>query len=387
MSGHVVASVERYLELSGKTRNSLKPVSTPCIDDHQLDPADDLVRGELKEESAKIVLKALYVARINRTDLLWAVNSLAREVTIWSVNCDKRLHRLICYMHFSVDMQMECWVGDDPKDCQLALFADASFASWLADSKSTSGCILVLMGPNTYVPISWFCKKQSSTSNSSTESELISLDAALRMEGIPALSLWELIIDVFHPEDTKPNDRADQTAPKPKNMYDELSNVDFVPTNLPEHKGRAKLVLLEDNDPVIQICIKGRNPTLRHVPRVHRVNTDACYERIRDDPGIFLRYWPTKYQLADILTKGSFTKLEWDRLVDLLQIRPYKRTQKEKDVQAMISQPERFQIHYGSDDDAASIPTIKPNHKNRKNIKSERGKQYRSQEVGGINSY
>ena len=117
MSGHVVASVDRYLELSGKNRNSLKPVSTPCIDDHQLDPADDLVRGELKEESAKIVLKALYVARINRTDLLWAVNSLAREVTRWSVNCDKRLHRLICYMHFSVDMQMECWVGDDPKDC------------------------------------------------------------------------------------------------------------------------------------------------------------------------------------------------------------------------------------------------------------------------------
>ena len=62
-------------------------------------------------------------------------------------------------------------------------------------------------------------------------------------------------------------------------MYDELSNVDYVPTNLPAPNGRAVLVLLEDNDPVIQICIKGRNPTLRHVPRVHRVNTDACYER------------------------------------------------------------------------------------------------------------
>ena len=212
------------------------------------------------------MLKALYVARIHKTDLLWAVNSLAREVTRRSVNCDKRLHRLICYMHSSVDMQMECWVGYDPKDCQLALFADASFASWLADSRSTSGCILVLVGPNTYVPISWFCKKQGSISNSSTESELISLDAALRMEGIPALALWELIIDVFHPMPPNPNDRADQTAHKPKNMYEELSSVDSVPTNLSAPNGRAKLVLLEDNDPVIQICIKGRNPTLRHVP-------------------------------------------------------------------------------------------------------------------------
>ena len=100
-----------------------------------------------------------------------------------------------------------------------------------------------------------------------------------------------------------------------------MKSVDLVPPSLPLPNGRACLILLEDNDPVIQICIKGRNPTLRHVARVHRVNTDACYERIREDPGIYMRYWPTKYQLADILTKGSFTKQSWDQLLDLLQIR------------------------------------------------------------------
>ena len=84
--------------------------------------------------------------------------------------------------------------------------------------------------------------------------------------------------------------------------------MDYVPPSLPEPNGRAVLVLLEDNDPVIQICIKGRNPTLRHVPRIHRVNTDATYERIREDPGIYMRHWPTKYQLADRFTKGTFTK-------------------------------------------------------------------------------
>ena len=70
MSGHTSASVDRYLELSGKSRSSLKPVSTPCLDDHQLMPEDDINRGQLKEASAKIVLKALYVARMNRADLL-----------------------------------------------------------------------------------------------------------------------------------------------------------------------------------------------------------------------------------------------------------------------------------------------------------------------------
>ncbi len=70
MSGHVSASVDRYIELLGNTRNSLRPVATPCIDDHQPDPADDMWRGELKEECAKIRLKRFYVARMNRTDLL-----------------------------------------------------------------------------------------------------------------------------------------------------------------------------------------------------------------------------------------------------------------------------------------------------------------------------
>ena len=74
--------------------------------------------------------------------------------------------------------------------------------------------------------------------------------------------------------------------------------------------------------------------------------------------------------------------------MNLLQIRPYKRTQKEKDVQAMISQPEsKFQDYDGSTDDAASIPKTNPNHKNRKNKNSKNGKQYRSQEVGGCESY
>ena len=70
MSGHVSASVDRYLEFSGKPRSSSKLVATPCIDDHQLDLADDLKWGELKDECATIVPKALYCARMNRTSLL-----------------------------------------------------------------------------------------------------------------------------------------------------------------------------------------------------------------------------------------------------------------------------------------------------------------------------
>ena len=41
------------------------------------------------------------------------------------------------------------------------------------------------------------CKKQTSVSHCSTESEIISLDAGLRLDGLPALELWDLIVSVF----------------------------------------------------------------------------------------------------------------------------------------------------------------------------------------------
>ena len=50
---------------------------------------------------------------------------------------------------------------------------------------------------DTFVPISWMCKKQTSVSHSSTESEIISLDAGLRLDGIPALDFLDLIVAVL----------------------------------------------------------------------------------------------------------------------------------------------------------------------------------------------
>ena len=47
-----------------------------------------------------------------------------------------------------------------------------------------------------FVPVSWMCKKQTSVSHSSTESEIISLDAGLRMDGLPAPDLWDIAIEL-----------------------------------------------------------------------------------------------------------------------------------------------------------------------------------------------
>ena len=68
-----------------------------------------------------------------------------------------------------------------PKQCRVGLFKDSDFAGDLEDSTSTSGGALCVFGSHTFVPISWMCKKQTSVSHSSTESEIISLDGRIEV--------------------------------------------------------------------------------------------------------------------------------------------------------------------------------------------------------------
>ena len=62
---------------------------------------------------------------------------------------------------------------------------DADFAGDTRASKSTSGCYVALVGPNTSMPISSLCKEQTVVSHSSAESKILSIEVALRTEVIP----------------------------------------------------------------------------------------------------------------------------------------------------------------------------------------------------------
>ena len=112
-------------------------------------------------------------------------------------DCDKRLSRLIFYIHHTCEYKQYCHVGHTAKQCRLELFQDSDFAGDLEDSNSTSGGTLCIFGSHTCVPVSCMFKKQTSVSHSSTETEIISLDAGLRLDGIPALDLWDLIVAIF----------------------------------------------------------------------------------------------------------------------------------------------------------------------------------------------
>ena len=186
MEGHAKKCVERYCELANKTLNNY---SKSQHHDHQFKEEEMGSVGELAKVCAQIVLKCLYLARIGRLDILWSVNKLGRAITKWTRACDKRLARLISYIQHACEFKQHCHVGNTAQQCRLGLFQDSDFAGDLEDSKSTSERILSIFGSHTCVPISWMWKKQTSVTHSSTQSAIISLDAGLRMDGIPALDL------------------------------------------------------------------------------------------------------------------------------------------------------------------------------------------------------
>ena len=65
---------------------------------------------------------------------------------------------------------------------------------------------------------------------------------------------------------------------------------------------------------------------MRHVSRTHRVALDWLFDRINLDPKIQIKYTDTKNQLADMLTKGNFTRDEWNHLLCLFNISHFSST-------------------------------------------------------------
>ena len=171
-----------------------------------------------------------------------------------------------------------------------------------------------------FFPVSWMCKTQTSVSHSSTESEIVSLDAGLRM----ALDLRDEVIEVLRSTNStvQPNnDGIQETGAtlhsktkiqnvKRKHKVEQWNDVDYVQC----------VYIFEDNEAVIKMTIKGRSPTMRHASRTHRVARDWLFDRINLEHRIQIKYVDTKNQLADILTKESFSRDEWNHLRRLFNI-------------------------------------------------------------------
>ena len=144
MEGHAKKCVERYCEHANQTTQQIFKVATPRMDDHQFKEEVNESAGELSTVCSQHLLECLYLARIGRLDIWWSVNKLARAVIKWTKSCDKRLARLISYIHHTSEYRHFCYVRIAAQQCRVGLFQDSDFARDLEDSKSTSGEVLCI---------------------------------------------------------------------------------------------------------------------------------------------------------------------------------------------------------------------------------------------------
>ena len=176
---------------------------------------------------------------------------------------------------------------------------------------------------------------KGSDSHCSTEHEIISLDAGLRMDGIPALAVWDLVLEVFHAEPNKADGpkREPWRNPSPitkSNMHNSIpikntnvipTNIDHIPSNTMYSDSSAVLYVFDGNEALIKMIIKSRRPTIRHVSRTHRVALDWLFDRINLHLRIQIRYSDSNHQLAD-----NFTRDEWNNLWCLFNISHFSST-------------------------------------------------------------
>ena len=189
-------AADKYRQLAGPEFQHFKKVSTPFCNDKIARPVDNEAesKGKFEPIASRVLMKFLFVARLASFELLRAVQGFASRVTKWSTDCDKALHRLVCYVNSTIHLKMQSFIGDDVKACKLWLFADSDHAGE-EDNKSTSGGFLVLVGPTTYYPPAAFSKKQTSIAVSSTEAEVVCANVALRALGLPSSAPWAVLQD------------------------------------------------------------------------------------------------------------------------------------------------------------------------------------------------
>ena len=126
--------------------------------------------------------------------------------------------------------------------------------------------------------------KQTAVSFSTPEAELVSGLTGYQKTTIPALDLWEVM------------------CPK---------------MGLP--------MFHEDNQAMIMVINSGRNPTMRHIGRVHRVPLAWIHERLGRHSGrdqCVLFYHTSENMSADIYTKAFEEKPAWQQACRLINILP-----------------------------------------------------------------
>ena len=187
-------AIDMYKDICGP-KTVLRQVGTPYVSEGILTTADYEVTGQIATKASSVLMKLLWLCRLARPDLAFAISQLATQVTRWSRNCDKMLFRLVSYLWSTVDLCLTVQIHDPPESCFLNLYADADLGGCAHTSKSTSGLFLVVEGPRgTFMPITWHARRQTHVARSTADAEMNSLSEGLFEELLPAHLLLQRLL-------------------------------------------------------------------------------------------------------------------------------------------------------------------------------------------------
>jgi hypothetical protein len=211
-----------------------------------------------KTKFASKLMKLMWIARLCRNDILFAVSYMSTKVQNPTVRDMEKLDHILKYLNGTKDLRMKY----KPESLQLFSYIDASYALH-NDAKGQTGIIITLgkNGP----PV--FCKsrKQKLVSRSSTESELIALN-----EGLPEV-MWA------------------------KQFMEDLGFQQKV------------ITVFEDNQSSIILANKNKGAT---ITRTKHIQVRFFYvKQLIEQNHIKIEYLPTEEMVADILTKPITGKL------------------------------------------------------------------------------
>ena len=148
-------------------------------------------------------------------------------------------------------------------------------------------------------------KNPSAVSHSSAVSEIILLDAASRTEGVRVFRQGIACCETFSPHYDGGGNSQRQCIQRHSfshsDSHNSLDVSDHLPSNVPNSSFPSMLYIFEDRAAVVLVVIYGRSSSLRHASRTHRV----------DVVWLSTECMRTTEQVADMLTKGSFTTLQW----------------------------------------------------------------------------
>ena len=185
-------AVEIYESEGGTINDS---TATPYLDSLAVD--DGTPEGKMKASAASHLMRPLYAARVARPDLITSVTRLAHHVSKWKMQHDVALRRIFSYIKGTTDLVLTGTLSvDDSSDFEIHVYPDADLGGDHSSSKSTSGLWIEATsrdGTRSW-PLTWSSKRQSCTSSSTCEAEMLSLSPAVRKEGLPLQSLLSEIM-------------------------------------------------------------------------------------------------------------------------------------------------------------------------------------------------